>query len=137
MDHVPDTVELHAIDVSSDNFPKEGTFPANVRFSLASVTKFPSEWTNKFDFINQRLLFLGLLEKEWPVAISELFRVLKPGGAATREHFTEPELRPLLRQAVVAISAAVESYVAEKASSLVSEALKMDPLPPRLSQMAV
>src|SRR5689334_21525067 len=50
------------------------------------------------------------------VESADVFVVLKPDGAATRERFTEPELRPLLRQAVVAISAAVESYVAEKAA---------------------
>ena len=71
------------------------------------------------------------------VESADVFVVLKPDGRAAREHFTEPELRPLLRQAVVAISAAVESYVAEKACSFVSEAMKMDPLPPRLRQVSV
>lgn len=71
------------------------------------------------------------------VESADVFVLLKPDGAAERAHFDEPELRPLLRQAVVAISAAVESYVAEKAASLVSEALRSDPVPPRLAQMAV
>lgn len=47
------------------------------------------------------------------VESADLLVVLKPGGAARREHFDEPELRPLLRQAIVAVAAAVESYVAE------------------------
>jgi len=47
----------------------------------------------------------------------DVFVVLKPSSALKLEHFSERELRPLLRQAVVAISAAVESYVAEKACS--------------------
>lgn len=71
------------------------------------------------------------------VESADVFVVLKPEGRAAREHFTEPELRPLLRQAVVAISAAVESYVAEKACSFVSAAMKMDPRPPRLRQLSV
>lgn len=58
------------------------------------------------------------------VESADVLVLLKPGGVASRSHFTEPELRPLLRQSVVAIAAAVESYVAEKAGSLVSEALK-------------
>jgi hypothetical protein len=57
------------------------------------------------------------------VESDDVFVVLKPGGRARREHFTEPELRPLLRQAVVAIAAAVESYVAEKACCYIREAL--------------
>ncbi len=40
----------------------------------------------------------------------DVFVVIKPSGSVRRDHFTEQELRPLLRQAVVAISAAVESY---------------------------
>ncbi len=53
----------------------------------------------------------------------DVFIVLKPGGSVKRAHFEESELRPLLRQSIVAISAAVESYVAEKAKSLIGEAL--------------
>jgi hypothetical protein len=65
----------------------------------------------------------------------DVFVVIKPTGAVRREHFTEPELRPLLRQAVVAVAAAVESYVAEKACSYISDAL--DELPDRLRQVSV
>ncbi len=64
-----------------------------------------------------------------------LFVVMKPGGVATRDHFTEPELRPLLRQSVVAIAAAIESYVAEKACCYIAEALKATPQPARLLSM--
>jgi hypothetical protein len=61
------------------------------------------------------------------VESADVFVVLKPNGSAARAHFTEPELRPLLRQAVVAIGAAVEAYVADKACGLISEALKAPP----------
>jgi len=44
------------------------------------VTSLPSEWSGKFDLINQRFLFGALLAKEWPTALSEMHRVLKPGG---------------------------------------------------------
>ncbi len=52
----------------------------------------------------------------------DVFIVLKPAGSVKRAHFEESELRPLLRQSIVAISAAVESYVAEKAKSFIGEA---------------
>ena len=71
------------------------------------------------------------------VESADVLVLLKPGGNAARDHFTEPQLRPLLRQAVVAISAAVESYVAEKACSFLSQAVRMEPLPARLKQVSV
>lgn len=82
---------------------------------------------------------IKLPKRKWDqldcVESDDVFVVLKPSGAVKRHHFTEPELRPLLRQAVVAISAAVESYVAEKASSFISEAL--DSPPARLKEVSV
>lgn len=64
---------------------------------------------------------------------NDLFVVLLPGGRLTRDHFGDSGLRPLLRQAVVAVSAAVETYVADKACCYISDALK-DP-PPRLKEV--
>jgi hypothetical protein len=71
------------------------------------------------------------------VESDDLFVVLKPDGNVRREHFTETELRPLMRQAVVAIAAAVESYVAEKACCYIGEVLKADDPPRRLLDMPV
>ena len=48
---------------------------------VASSTQFPLEWSNKFTLVHQRLLIIGIRAKEWPIALSEIFRVLKPGGA--------------------------------------------------------
>jgi len=82
---------------------------------------------------------LRLPQKKWNeldcVESKDVFVVLKPGGNVRREHFTEPELRPLLRQALVAIAAAVESYVSEKACTYIGSAL--DDLPDRLRQVSV
>jgi RiboL-PSP-HEPN len=69
------------------------------------------------------------------VESDEVFVLLKPGGRVTRANFTEPELRPLLRQAIVATAAAVESYVVEKACSRCSDAL--DSPPPRLKEVGM
>jgi hypothetical protein len=57
----------------------------------------------------------------------DLFVIIKPAGALRREDFAEPELRPLLRQAVVSVAAATESYVAEKACGFIAR----DPRHPR------
>ncbi|KLO13593.1 S-adenosyl-L-methionine-dependent methyltransferase [Schizopora paradoxa] len=78
-EQLPTSVEIHAADLSSNNFPPSP--PSNVHFSLASVTNLPQDWTESFDFVNQRLLFGALLRKQWTEALSEIYRVLKPGGA--------------------------------------------------------
>lgn len=57
-----------------------GDVPENVRFEVGSVTDLPQEWAGRFDFVNHRLLILGLLAKDWPIVLSQYFRVLKPGG---------------------------------------------------------
>ena len=84
---------------------------------------------------------IGLPRRRWDgldcVESDDVFVVLKPDGNVRREHFTEAELRPLMRQAVVAIAAAVESYVAEKACCYISDVLRSDELPRRLLDMPI
>jgi len=84
---VPSSLELYGSDVSAYHFPQ--THPANVHFVEASSTNFSEEWTGKFDVVNQHLLVPALLAKEWPVVLSEVLRVLKPGGYA---QFAESDL---------------------------------------------
>lgn len=76
---LPGTVRFEGCDISTTFFPEE--HPPNVHFSVASVTQLPAEWTSQFDFVNERLLIAALLAEEWPQMISEMFRVLKPGGS--------------------------------------------------------
>lgn len=71
------------------------------------------------------------------VESDQAFVVLKPDGSMTRDRFDADALRPLLRQAVVAIAAAVETYVADRACRMVSGALSMEELPKRLREMAI
>lgn len=49
---------------------------------MGSATTLPSYWTSKFSLVNQRLLILALTKAEWKKVISEIYRVLKPGGYA-------------------------------------------------------
>lgn len=69
---------LHGVDLEGRLFPKER--PQNISFSIGSVTSLPSDWSNKFDIVHQRLLLTALRESEWKAAISEMHRVLRPGG---------------------------------------------------------
>ncbi len=54
--------------------------PPNVSFSINTVTDLPPEWTGCFDLVHQRLLVGALRESEWPAAMAEIYRVLRPGG---------------------------------------------------------
>jgi hypothetical protein len=71
------------------------------------------------------------------VESSDLFLIIKPNGTVARDHFAEPQLRPLLRQSVVAVAAAVETYVADKACCYLSEALRAPDRPPRLDRISL
>ncbi len=72
---------------------------------------------------------LDCLENEY------LFVVFNPDGGLGRDRFED--LRPLLRQGIVAACAALETYVADKAMEFVGLALKADPLPRRLREMTL
>lgn len=65
----------------------------------------------------------------------DLFMVFKPKSALSRADFED--LRPLLRQAIVAGCAALETYVADKAMAFVGPALRADPPPDRLRSLAL
>lgn len=84
---------------------------------------------------------IGVPRSQWNeldcVESDDVFVVLKPRRAIKRAHFTEPELRPLLRQSIVAISAAVESYVVEKSCSYIGQALDEGEPPERLAKIAL
>jgi len=75
-------------------------------------------------------------ELDW-IESDHVHVIFKPGGTLDRTRFTGDALRPLLRQAVVAIAAAVESYVSRRACDFISDALRADPLPKRLDGMSV
>ncbi|PBK82365.1 S-adenosyl-L-methionine-dependent methyltransferase [Armillaria gallica] len=75
---VSPSVSLTAIDIQSTIFPK--SFPKNVKFSIRSVTELPREWTDSYSLVNQRVLYAALTESQWDAALSEIYRVLAPGG---------------------------------------------------------
>ena len=78
---VPESVEIYAIDVTDAKYPSSESAPPNVHFSIASITALPKQWGERFDLINQRHLFAALLRTEWPKALSEMYRVLRPNGS--------------------------------------------------------
>lgn len=65
----------------------------------------------------------------------DLFAVFTPGSNIDRSSFNEQALRPLLRQAVVAACAAVETFVADRVMERFSTALNSDAPPDRLLKL--
>lgn len=77
-----------AVEYPKSNFVGVDTVPMaevicklpNISFSLGNVLdglKFPE---NSFDYIQMRVLGNLLRRDQWPVAIKEVHRLLKPGG---------------------------------------------------------
>ncbi|KZP28555.1 S-adenosyl-L-methionine-dependent methyltransferase, partial [Athelia psychrophila] len=75
---VPSTVSIYGVDISTRLFPAAA--PPNAHFLAASITQLPAEWTATFALVNQRLLLGGLSAAAWQAALSEMHRVLAPGG---------------------------------------------------------
>jgi hypothetical protein len=63
---------------------------------------------------------------------ADLFAVFQPGSRLSRDTFDERALRPLLRQALVAACAALETFVADRVMELYREALDSNERPSRL-----
>jgi hypothetical protein len=71
-------ITLHGLDIESRLFPQADQ--SNIHFTTGSVTSMPKDWSNKFALVNQRLLKPALTSSQWVTAISEIKRVLAPGG---------------------------------------------------------
>ncbi|KAH7909805.1 S-adenosyl-L-methionine-dependent methyltransferase [Hygrophoropsis aurantiaca] len=76
--HAPKNVQVEGIDISSRLFP--ASYPSNLTFSVNSITSLPESWSSSFAYVHQRLLISGLSEEMWKTAVSEIYRILKPGG---------------------------------------------------------
>ncbi|KAJ7047079.1 S-adenosyl-L-methionine-dependent methyltransferase [Mycena alexandri] len=75
---VDSSVSMVGVDIESRLFPTSP--PENLEFGIESVTRLPADWSNTFSLVHQRLLILALQVHEWPGAIQEIYRVLRPGG---------------------------------------------------------
>ncbi|KAF5349925.1 hypothetical protein D9756_009185 [Leucocoprinus leucothites] len=74
------SVYLRGIDISSRMFPPPSLTPSNTTFSIDSITSLPMSWSNTISLIHQRLLMAALQAPQWHSALSEMYRVLAPGG---------------------------------------------------------
>lgn len=68
----------------------------------------------------------------------DFFIVIKPGASVTRQHLSETQgLRPLLRQAIVAACAAVETFCADRVMERLGVVLRQPKCPDRLADVAL
>jgi ubiquinone/menaquinone biosynthesis C-methylase UbiE len=54
----------------------------NVSFVLGNVVEGLNFPDNSFDYIQLRVFVNALRNEEWPIALKEIYRLLKPGGCA-------------------------------------------------------
>ncbi|KAG0243228.1 hypothetical protein BGX31_011037 [Mortierella sp. GBA43] len=95
---------VYGIDINPELFPgPHQPVPSNCLFTQSNLLQrlsFPNQY---FDFVYQRFLYLGLTVDDWPVALTELKRVMKPGGwlelfePCMRVHRAGPRTREVMR----------------------------------------
>ena len=71
----------HGIDLKTNIFPTlDDEQKRQIHLEAGNVLQLPSDWTGKFQLVNQRLLIAGLSKENWNTAVDEIYRVLAPGG---------------------------------------------------------
>ncbi|KAJ7137667.1 S-adenosyl-L-methionine-dependent methyltransferase [Mycena epipterygia] len=75
---VDPSIEMFAVDIESRLFPTSP--PQNIKFRIESVINLPSDWSDMFSLVHQRLLLIALEVPQWPTALHEIYRVVRPGG---------------------------------------------------------
>lgn len=84
---------------------------------------------------------LGIRKRDWDrldcIESEDLFAVFSPESRLDRGTFQEKALRPLLRQALVAGCAALETFVGDRVMELLGAVLDSDEKPTRLLDLAM
>ncbi|KAG0324453.1 hypothetical protein BGZ99_001791 [Dissophora globulifera] len=95
---------VYGIDINPELFPSaHQPVPSNCLFTQSNLLTRLSFPNHYFDYVYQRFLYLGLTIDDWPVALKELKRVMKPGGwielfePCMRVHRAGPRTREVMR----------------------------------------
>ena len=83
-EHIPH-IQIMGVDISEEaiNFAQEKAKKKgyeNVKFQVQDICNFPSDWTNKWEFVYVIDVIHDVAATS--KAIAELYRILKPGGQA-------------------------------------------------------
>jgi len=74
-------VTFHGFDLKTSIFPTlDDEQKQQIHLEAGNVLQLPSDWTDKFQLVNQRFLIAGLSKDNWDTALGEIHRVLAPGG---------------------------------------------------------
>ncbi|KAF9934917.1 hypothetical protein FBU30_010185 [Linnemannia zychae] len=95
---------VYGVDLNPDLFPgMSQPVPSNCLFVQSNILNRLSFPDHYFDFVYQRFLYLALTVDDWPVALKELQRVMKPGGwielfePCMRVHRAGPRTREVMK----------------------------------------
>ncbi len=73
---------LRGFDISPDLFPAPESLPFNVELGIMNIKEPPpSEEHNRYDVVHVRLLTVAMNPTDWDLAVRNVTRLLKPGGA--------------------------------------------------------
>ncbi|KAJ3093973.1 hypothetical protein HK100_006329 [Physocladia obscura] len=74
------SAQLYGVDLAPNVVEAATKFLPHANFSVGNVLTGLPYPDDTFDFVHQRLLFLGLPKQQFHLAVRELIRVTKPGG---------------------------------------------------------
>ncbi|RUS26923.1 S-adenosyl-L-methionine-dependent methyltransferase [Jimgerdemannia flammicorona] len=121
-------VKFFGVDIAR-MFPAD-IKPPNIMFmsQVNILDGLPFE-TGKFDFVQMRQMNLAILKEDWPHVISEIYRVLKPGGyiqlleIGGKYVTKDPEAKNFVRKAEAFVAArGQDPHAATKLASLIKKA---------------
>ncbi|KAJ5768743.1 hypothetical protein N7520_003302 [Penicillium odoratum] len=79
---VDDTAILHGSDISATLFPAPATLPPNLQLTVLDIrVPIPKHLEGTYDFVHVRQVAAGLTSEDWVDTVTNLAKLLKPGGA--------------------------------------------------------
>ncbi|KAI9312587.1 S-adenosyl-L-methionine-dependent methyltransferase [Dichotomocladium elegans] len=75
----------------SPRFPEQ-IKPSNCEFVVTNILDAPTFQEGQFDYIHQRLVFVGIKAADWPKLLKNLMYALKPGGWIELAEFSYDDL---------------------------------------------
>ncbi|KAJ3064661.1 hypothetical protein HDU98_011955 [Podochytrium sp. JEL0797] len=101
--------EFHGVDIAEDAFERGTISQANLVVGNV-LERLPYD-DNTFDYVHQRMIFIGIPKNKWTQVVQELIRVTKPGGFVELVEFDLQSFNsgPASKAIMEPMSAAMES----------------------------
>ncbi|KAJ6115229.1 hypothetical protein N7486_001007 [Penicillium sp. IBT 16267x] len=79
---VDDSAILHGSDISDSLFPPLASLPQNMRFILLDIrAPIPKHLQGTYDFVHVRQVAAGMVADDWIGTMTNVAKLLRPGGA--------------------------------------------------------